>query len=99
MKIPIIIWIILAIVLIIWIVWSYLVVRNLEEPQYTVVSSNWGYEVREYEPYIVAKVEVWWTQDEALNSGFWLLAWYIFGWNKSNDSIAMTAPVSEGKTW
>ena len=95
MRVLIIIFIILAIVLGLWIIGSYLSVKNLEEPSYNVVSKESGYEIREYDPYIVAEVEVWWNQSEALNNGFRYLAWYIFGWNTKGDSIKMTAPVSE----
>ena len=93
---PLIIFItVLIIVLLMWILWSYLSVRNLEEPKYKVVSKNNWYEIREYESYIVAEVQVSWDQREALNNWFRQLAGYIFGWNSKQDSIKMTTPVSE----
>ena len=69
--------------------------KNLEEPSYEVIEKRSGYEIRQYDPYIVAEVEVEWDQSQALNSGFRYLAGYIFGWNTKGDSIKMTAPVSE----
>ena len=98
MKIPLIILSLILIVLVIWAIWSYLAIKNLEEPKYTILSKTNGYEVRQYSNYIVAEVEVWWSQTQALNNGFRLLAGYIFGGNTSNTSISMTAPVAESQS-
>ena len=98
MRILIISLIILAVVLAIWIIWSYLSVKDLEEPSYTVVSTEDWYEIRQYESYIVAEVEVSGDQRQALNSGFRYLAGYIFWGNSKQDSIKMTAPVTESNT-
>ena len=95
MKIISIFGIIILILLIIWILATHLVVRNIEEPKYTIIEINEWYEIRKYDNYIVAEVEVKWTQNEALNNWFKLLAGYIFWWNTKNISISMTAPVSE----
>mgnify|MGYP003502331689 CR=1 FL=1 len=64
--------------LILWSLGSWLVVRNIEEPSYTVVEQKDGYELRDYAPYIVAEVETRGTRDTSLNQGFRLLADYIF---------------------
>lgn len=61
-----------------WSIGSWLVVRNIEEPSYTVVEKRDGYELRDYAPYIVAEVEVTGSRSESLNQGFRLLADYIF---------------------
>ncbi len=98
MKIPLIIMAILLIAIVIWIAWSLIAVRNLEEPSYTVISKNSWYEIRQYSSYIIAEVEVWWSQNQALNSGFRLLAGYIFWGNTTNTSISMTAPVAESSS-
>ncbi len=42
----------------IWTLGSWLVVRAIEEPSYTVVEKRNGYEIRDYASYIVAEVEV-----------------------------------------
>lgn len=70
-------------------------VRNIEEPTYTVVEKRDGYEIRDYSAYIVAEVEVTGSRNEGLNQGFRLLADYIFGNNTKSTPIAMTAPVAE----
>ncbi len=51
----------------IWSVGSWLVVRNIEQPAYTVVERRDGYEIRDYAPYIVAEVEVTGSRKESLN--------------------------------
>lgn len=84
--------------LLIWTIGSYLVIRNLEEPSYAVLENKTGYEIRQYDSYIVAETEVSGTYGEALNQGFGVIADYIFGNNKSNTSIAMTAPVLESES-
>lgn len=89
---------VIVIWLILWIVWSYFVTRNLEEPNYSILEKNNEYEVRQYSDYIVAEVEMSWDQSSTLNQWFSLLAWYIFWWNSWGNSIAMTVPVSE-KQW
>ena len=50
--------IILVIALIIWIVGTLFVIRDIEEPKYTLIEKREGYEIREYASYIVAEVEV-----------------------------------------
>jgi len=88
----------IIILLFIWTAGSYLVTRNLEEPKYTVVENNNGYEVRQYEPYIIAETTVTGDFNSATNQGFRLIADYIFGNNTSKESIAMTTPVIEQKS-
>jgi hypothetical protein len=69
--------------------------RAIEEPRYTVVREYDGFEVREYAPYLVAEVVVPGPAEEAGNQGFRILAGYIFGKNKGERKIAMTAPVTQ----
>lgn len=85
-------------VLIVWALGSYLVVRTIEKPSYTVVERRDGYEVREYQSYIVAETKVTGERQEAVTTGFQIIADYIFGNNISKKSIAMTAPVLESET-
>ena len=87
-----------AIALLLWVIGSYVVVRSIEEPAYTVVERKDGYEIRQYAPHIVAKTTVSGDYSQATNQGFRLIADYIFGNNTSRESIAMTAPVLESPT-
>jgi len=70
----------------------------IEEPKYRVIENAGEYELRVYDPKIIAEVEVSGTQKEASNAGFKLIAGYIFGGNTSrkggNEKISMTAPVT-----
>ena len=70
----------------------------IEEPAYTVLQSNDVYEIREYEPYIVAEVDVDGDARAAGNSAFRILAGYIFGDNVAQEKMAMTAPVESRKS-
>lgn len=72
--------------------------RATEEPAYEVVQRHEAFEVRQYAPYVVAEVIVPGPADEAGNQGFRLLAGYIFGRNKGERKIAMTAPVTQTAT-
>lgn len=66
-----------------------------EEPKHTVLKKDKDFEVRRYEPFIVAETTVeGLDHDEASNEGFRRLAGYIFGGNTVRQKIEMTAPVT-----
>lgn len=67
----------------------------IENPRYQVISRDNKFEIREYEDYLVAEVEIDDDYDHALGKGFRILADYIFGNNKRKTHIPMTAPVTE----
>ena len=67
----------------------------IEEPSYTVVEQADDFELRLYEPYIVAETLVEGDFSEVGNEGFRRLAGYIFGNNRKDESIDMTAPVNQ----
>ena len=69
--------------------------QALEQPQYTVVQKSDLYEIRKYEPYIVAEVVVPGPESEAGGQAFSLLGGYIFGKNKGERKLGMTAPVTQ----
>lgn len=66
-----------------------------EQPKYQVLKSHEGFELREYAPRLVAEVVVSGDARRASNAGFKLLADFIFGNNRSKQSIAMTSPVEQ----
>ena len=70
-------------------------VQATEEPAYAVVQKSEVFEVRRYEPYVVAEVVVPGPASEAGNQGFGMLAGYIFGKNKGERKLEMTAPVAQ----
>ena len=70
---------------------------KIEMPQYEVVQTFKSIEVRQYAPRIVAEVEVEGKREVAINTGFRILAGYIFGKNLPKRSIAMTSPVLQQK--
>ncbi len=78
-----------------WLVGSYAVIRNIEEPSYVVVEKRDGYEIRQYSAYIVAETAVSGDYRTALSDGFRIIADYIFGNNTTKTSISMTTPVIE----
>ena len=60
----------------------------LEEPKFEVIAEFDDVEIRRYEPYVVAEVDV--AND---SGGFRKLAGYIFGGNEQGEKMEMTAPV------
>lgn len=67
---------------------------NIEQPDYKLVTSKGNIEIREYEPMIIAQVEVFGERKQAINEGFKILADYIFGNNTSSKKMGITAPVT-----
>ena len=65
----------------------------LETPKYRLIKKSGAYEVRKYEPMIVARTLVSSDYEGATSTGFRRVANYIFGGNEKNMEIAMTAPV------
>jgi uncharacterized membrane protein len=86
---------IIAVAIVVWAIGSYVVVRTIEKPAYTVLEKKDGYEIRQYDPYIVAQTTVSGDYDDAMTSGFRIIADYIFGNNTKKENIAMTSPVLE----
>jgi hypothetical protein len=71
---------------------------KVENPKYTVITSQGDIEIRQYAPMIAAQVQVKGERKEAIEAGFRLLADYIFGNNMAQQKIAMTAPVQQEST-
>ena len=84
--------IILIVIIAIWSVWGFFGSR-VEQADYTVVKKMNSYEIREYPAHIVAQTTVQGSHGKSINSGFRIVAGYIFGGNTKKENIAMTAPV------
>lgn len=64
-----------------------------ETPKYRMLKNTGDYELRQYDPILVAQVKV---QDRnGMNNGFSQLAEFIFGGNQSQQSVKMTTPVMD----
>ena len=64
-----------------------------EKQQYSLLHKNGAFEIRRYEPAVMASVEMPGTYSNMSSTGFRELAGYIFGGNQEKKKIAMTAPV------
>ncbi len=74
------------------------IMSNVEQAKYKVISKNGAFEIREYEPHIIAQVSVEGERQDAINTGFKMIADYIFGNNAQYSKVAMTAPVIQQKS-
>lgn len=74
---------------------AYAQYRDTEEPAYEVVRSEGDFELRQYEPMIVAEVTHSGNRQRASGQSFRRLAAYIFAQDRpaGGERIAMTAPV------
>jgi hypothetical protein len=74
-----------------------------ENPSYQVIQNEENKEIRKYDSFIVAQTTVSSDFKDAQGKGFRILAGYIFGKNKSQEKISMTAPVmilpADKKSW
>ncbi|KAK9834183.1 hypothetical protein WJX81_006360 [Elliptochloris bilobata] len=66
---------------------------GLDQPAYEVLRRAGDYEVRRYEPYVVAEVSMPASAAPASGTGFNELAGYIFGGNAGRQKMEMTTPV------
>jgi hypothetical protein len=69
--------------------------RAIEEPGYEITRQLGGVELRRYAPYVVAEVVMNTAAEDAGNQAFPILAGYIFGKNKGEKKLEMTAPVTQ----
>ncbi len=85
---------VIALVVIIGSFWYKYYINSIQSANYEVVEKNSIYEIRHYEPYLVAQTNIK-TADfrDGGNQAFNILAGYIFGGNTSQSKIAMTSPV------
>ena len=93
MKLWAIITIVLSVILIGFIFYSFRL-RDIEMPKYRVIKKLGEVEIREYPSLILAQTSLKKSDyDQEGSNGFRTVAGYIFGGNQSQQKIAMTAPV------
>ena len=68
---------------------------GIEKAKYTVISKEGKFEIRQYQPQIIAETIVDSDFDRAGNIAFGRLFNYISGNNLKKESISMTAPVNQ----
>lgn len=73
-----------------WVLSGYLPTRNIAMPSYTVAATHPDYEVRQYDPYLIAETP---RSGDSGSSGFNELFQYISGSNSGQSKLPMTAPV------
>ena len=69
-----------------------------QEQKYSVVNNFAGFELRNYEPCVLADIEITSNFERAGNAGFGPLVGYIGGQNQPGTKISMTAPVIQEPT-
>ncbi len=69
----------------------------IEKPEYRVIQEYDDFEIREYEPYLVAEVEIENEFEDAGSEAFGILFDYISGNNIKQEKISMTAPVNQSR--
>jgi effector-binding domain-containing protein len=69
------------------------IMSNVETPSYKVIQSKGKIEIREFDPMVIAEVQVVGRRKDAISSGFKLLADYIFGNNISRENVNTTATI------
>ena len=67
----------------------------IEEPDFEIIRKIGEIELRQYAAYVVAEVVLPGSVKDTGNQGFRILAGYIFGKNKGDKKLAMTAPVTQ----
>ncbi len=71
--------------------------RDVREPSFSVLKSEGDFEIRRYEPMVLAETVVEGDYRSTSGKAFGRLSGYIFGKNRSKRSIEMTAPVLQEK--
>lgn len=71
------------------------IMSMVEQPDYKIEATDGAIQLRAYGAMIAAEARVEGERKAAIREGFGLMAAYIFGANKPNAKIAMTAPVQQ----
>jgi effector-binding domain-containing protein len=68
-------------------------IRLEEELPYTVLETIQSIEIRKYDPFTLARINVSGEYESSMENGFRALAEFIFGKNKEDKKTSMTIPV------
>lgn len=86
----------------VWTLAGWLMVSSIESPLSADREQRSGYEIREQQAYLTARVQVGGPWSQALDEGRRIIGAYLSGNNTTQSSIAMTLPVDiqepEGET-
>lgn len=85
---------ILVIIVVIFLIWQ-MTAYKAPEPSYSLLKKEGSIEIRRYSSLIIAQVNVKGERKSAIQTGFKILANYIFGNNGTHQKIGMTAPVMQ----
>lgn len=69
-------------------------IQSEEGPRYSILLKKDNFEIRRYEPYVIAEVTVKGDYNESSKKAFRILAGYIFGKNLDKTKVSMTSPVA-----
>lgn len=68
-------------------------VNNVERPDFEVITDYDTIQIRKIPQQLYATVTMTGNESQVSSKAFRILAGFIFGWNKSRTSVAMTSPV------
>jgi len=77
--------------------WGALPAMATEEPAFALVQKKGNFEIRDYEPVIVAEVTLQGGAERARNAGFQPLADYIFAKDRKGSQIPWSAPCTHDR--
>jgi hypothetical protein len=66
---------------------------NLDGPRYQTQRVDGAFELRQYQPFVIAQTAMTSAKRKGMSGGFRVLAGYIFGGNQPAERLPMTAPV------
>jgi len=84
----------ILVTIVIFMIWQ-MTAYKVQEPSYSLLKKEGSIEIRHYSSLIIAQVDVKGERKSAIQTGFKILANYIFGNNNVHKKIAMTAPVMQ----
>jgi hypothetical protein len=73
--------------IVLWILASLRFSKGVESPKYSVLDVRSGYEIRKYDPYVVARTDMFGSYTTSSKRGFEIIANYFYGNNVSARSI------------